>query len=134
MTMTDSARTELDNSEHAQCLATAQAALRILPDTPYGIAYFLRELGCRGEVGTGKPCALTMYLRKSTGWDCDVRRESVEWGTSDWGFTLKLSSVVSHFGWNYDAGDYEFLYGLPTGGRVTEITTAELPGLAAMGA
>lgn len=133
MTTTIPSRAILDNAEHAQCLAAGQAALRILPDTPEGIRSYLADLGCRGEVGTGKPCALTMYLRKSTGWDCDVHRTSVEWGTSDWSFTVKLSSVVEHFGWNYDAGDYPELCGHPTGGRCTEITAAELPGLAEMG-
>lgn len=133
MTLTTTDRTEADYGEQTECLAKAQAALRCLPDTHDAIARHLHELGCRGHVGDGQPTALEMYLRKATGWDCDVARESVEWGTSSWSFTLKLSSVVSRFGWCYDAGDYEELYGYPTAGSTTEISADELPGLAPMG-
>ena len=129
MTLTEQARTEMDYAEQAEALAFAQAALRVLPDTPEGIAEYLTELGVQGHVGDFQSCALEAYLEGATGYDCDVRRESVEFGNGLWAFTLKLSSVVSRFGWAYDGGEYEALYGTPTPGRTERITAAELSGL-----
>jgi hypothetical protein len=132
MTLIQDARHETDNAEMLEATQAAQAALRILPDTPDAIAMYLFDLGCMGSVGDGKPCALAKYLQASTGWDCEVRRESVTFSTSSWDFTLKLSSVVTHFGWNYDAGDYPYLVGFPRATYVTVITPDELPGLASL--
>lgn len=130
MTLTHETRHAQDMADMMEALLRAQAILRTLPERADEIAALLLELGVRGHVGDGEPTALEMYLRKATGWDVDVHDDTAEWGTSSWQFTLRLPERAIHFGWNYRAGDYEALLGYPTGGRTTEITDEELPGLA----
>lgn len=132
MTLTTHEQDNVDQADMLESLERAQAALRILPTDLSELRHFLAGQGVRGRVGDGGPCALTMYLLGATGLDADVRRESVQFITSQWDFTVKLAGHVQRFGWSYDAGEYPELYGRPSKGTVTEITAAELPGLAAL--
>lgn len=133
MTLIDGTRHEADQADFLESVQIAQAALRVLPDTPPGIAHYLAGQGVSGRVGWGRGDALEVYLEACTGMDVELRRESAVFTYDGQEFTLKLSSVVSHFGWQYDAGDWPELYGDRCPGTVQAITPDELPGLGPVG-